>query len=440
MFPQAADNVSSPENCEQTAALPLSRFLNRRQLVERDMKSRNKTFLAGLLILLLCAGGIWYWRKNADDRSGINYLTETVRRGEILATVNASGELDAMVSVDVGAQVSGQIEKLYVELGRQIKKGDLIAEIDSTTQRNELEKSKAQLASYEAQLAARKVTRDVAQARYNREVKLRSTDSTSRENLESAQQTLASAKADVAEMESQIVQARLAVSTAETNLGYTRISAPLDGTVVSIPVEEGQTVNANQTTPTIVKIADLSRMENKIEISEGDITRVAPGMPVIYTILSEPDISFRARLDSIDPGNTSVTNAGATSSGSSSSSSSNEAVYYYGKSIVSNEDGRLRIGMTTQNTIVVSRAQDVLIVPSIVLEKRTARGRTSYFVQVLTPAGTVEERAVETGVSDNLNTQIVSGLAEGERVVSSMMSQAEEAAASVAKMRGPRMR
>ena len=96
--------------------------------------------------------------------------------------------------------------------------------------------------------------------------------------------------------------------------------------------------------------------------------------------------------------------------------------------------------MTTQNTIVVSRAQDVLIVPSIVLEKRTARGRTSYFVQVLTPAGTVEERAVETGVSDNLNTQIVSGLAEGERVVSSMMSQAEEAAASVAKMRGPRMR
>ncbi len=404
------------------------------------MKSRNKTFLAGLLILLLCAGGIWYWRKNADDRSGINYLTETVRRGEILATVNASGELDAMVSVDVGAQVSGQIEKLYVELGRQIKKGDLIAEIDSTTQRNELEKSKAQLASYEAQLAARKVTRDVAQARYNREVKLRSTDSTSRENLESAQQTLASAKADVAEMESQIVQARLAVSTAETNLGYTRISAPLDGTVVSIPVEEGQTVNANQTTPTIVKIADLSRMENKIEISEGDITRVAPGMPVIYTILSEPDISFRARLDSIDPGNTSVTNAGATSSGSSSSSSSNEAVYYYGKSIVSNEDGRLRIGMTTQNTIVVSRAQDVLIVPSIVLEKRTARGRTSYFVQVLTPAGTVEERAVETGVSDNLNTQIVSGLAEGERVVSSMMSQAEEAAASVAKMRGPRMR
>lgn len=404
------------------------------------MKSRNKTFLAGLLILLLCAGGIWHWRKNADDRSGINYLTETVRRGEILATVNASGELDAVVSVDVGAQVSGQIEKLYVELGRQIKKGDLIAEIDSTTQRNELERSKAQLASYEAQLAARKTALDIAQTRYNRELKLRRSDSTSRENLESAQQTLASARADVAEMESQIVQTRLAVSTAETNLGYTRISAPLDGTVVSIPVEEGQTVNANQTTPTIVRVADLSRMENKIEISEGDITRVAPGMPVIYTILSEPDISFRARLDSIDPGNTSVTNAGATSSGSSSSSSSNEAVYYYGKSIVSNEDGRLRIGMTTQNTIVVSRARDVLIVPSIVLEKRAARGRTSYFVQVLTPAGTVEERAVETGVSDNLNTQIVSGLAEGERVVSSMMSQAEEAAASVARMRGPRMR
>lgn len=405
------------------------------------MKSRSKTFFVVLPILLLCVGGIWYWRKNADDRAAMSYLTETVRRGEILATVNASGELDAVVSVDVGAQVSGQIERLYVELGQQVKKGDLIAEIDSTTQRNELEKSKAQLASYEAQLAARKTALDIAQTRYNRELKLRRSDSTSRENLESAQQTLASARADVAEMESQITQTRLAVSTAETNLGYTRISAPLDGTVVSVPVEEGQTVNANQTTPTIVQVADLSRMENKIEISEGDITRVTPGMPVIYTILSEPDISFRARLDSIDPGNTSVTDASSSSSvSSSSSSSSGDAVYYYGKSVVSNEDGRLRIGMTTQNTIIVSRAQDVLIVPSIVLEKRMERGRTSYFAQVLTPAGAVEERAVETGISDNLNTQIISGLTEGEQVVSSMMTRAEEAAASVAGMRRPRMR
>ena len=306
---------------------------------------------------------------------------------------------------------------------------------------DELEKSKAQLASYEAQLAARKTALDIAQTRYNRELKLRRSDSTSRENLESAQQTLASARADVAEMESQITQTRLAVSTAETNLGYNRISAPLDGTVVSVPVEEGQTVNANQTTPTIVQVADLSRMENKIEISEGDITRVTPGMPVIYTILSEPDISFRARLDSIDPGNTSVTDASSSSSvSSSSSSSSGDAVYYYGKSVVSNEDGRLRIGMTTQNTIIVSRAQDVLIVPSIVLEKRMERGRTSYFAQVLTPAGAVEERAVETGISDNLNTQIISGLTEGEQVVSSMMTRAEEAAASVAGMRRPRMR
>ena len=195
------------------------------------MKSRSKTLFVVLPILLLCVGGIWYWRKNADDRAAMSYLTETVRRGEILATVNASGELDAVVSVDVGAQVSGQIERLYVELGQQVKKGDLIAEIDSTTQRNELEKSKAQLASYEAQLAARKTALDIAQTRYNRELKLRRSDSTSRENLESAQQTLASARADVAEMESQITQTRLAVSTAETYLGYTIISAPLDGTV-----------------------------------------------------------------------------------------------------------------------------------------------------------------------------------------------------------------
>ncbi len=404
------------------------------------MKSRRKTFFLLFLTVLLCAGAVWYWKSSAAGQSEMNYLTESVRRGEILATVNASGELDAVVSVDVGAQVSGQIEKLYVELGQQVKKGDLIADIDSTTQRNELEKSKAQLASYESQLEARKTALEVAQTRYNRELQLRRSDSTSVENLESARQTLALAKADVAETESQIIQSKLAVSTAETNLGYTRISAPLDGTVVSIPVEEGQTVNANQTTPTIVQVADLSRMENKIEISEGDITRVKPGMTVIYTILSEPDINFRAKLDTIDPGDTTVTDASSTSSSSSSSSSSSDAIYYYGNSVVPNEDGRLRIGMTTQNTIIVSRAADVLIVPSIVLEKRMERGEAKYFVQVLTPSGKVEERAVETGISDNLNTEIVSGLSEGEQVVSSMMSRSEEAAASVANMRGPRMR
>ena len=406
------------------------------------MKSRSKTLFVVLPILLLCVGGIWYWRKNADDRAAMSYLTETVRRGEILATVNASGELDAVVSVDVGAQVSGQIERLYVELGQQVKKGDLIAEIDSTTQRNELEKSKAQLASYEAQLAARKTALDIAQTRYNRELKLRRSDSTSRENLESAQQTLASARADVAEMESQITQTRLAVSTAETNLGYTRISAPLDGTVVSVPVEEGQTVNANQTTPTIVQIADLDKMEIKIEISEGDITAVKPGMPITYTILSNPETEYKATLTSIDPGLTTLTDGSykttsstGSSASSSSSSSSNNAVYYYGKALIDNKEGPLRIGMTTQNVITVADVKDALLVPVIAVQSRNGKK----FVRVLGPGDKPERREVTTGIADGIHIQILSGLKEGDAVITAQVTQQERDAQVQQRHRGPRL-
>ena len=406
------------------------------------MKSRSKTLFVVLPILLLCVGGIWYWRKNADDRAAMSYLTETVRRGEILATVNASGELDAVVSVDVGAQVSGQIERLYVELGQQVKKGDLIAEIDSTTQRNELEKSKAQLASYEAQLAARKTALDIAQTRYNRELKLRRSDSTSRENLESAQQTLASARADVAEMESQITQTRLAVSTAETNLGFTRISAPLDGTVVSVPVEEGQTVNANQTTPTIVQIADLDKMEIKIEISEGDITAVKPGMPITYTILSNPETEYKATLTSIDPGLTTLTDGSykttsstGSSASSSSSSSSNNAVYYYGKALIDNKEGPLRIGMTTQNVITVADVKDALLVPVIAVQSRNGKK----FVRVLGPGDKPERREVTTGIADGIHIQILSGLKEGDAVITAQVTQQERDAQVQQRHRGPRL-
>lgn len=127
------------------------------------------------------------------------------------------------------------------------------------------------------------------------------------------------------------------------------LTAPLDGTIVSVPVDEGQTVNANQTTPTIVQIADLDKMEIKIEISEGDITAVKPGMPITYTILSNPETEYKATLTSIDPrlhtltdGSYKTTSVDGSSASSSSSSSSNNAVYYYGKALIDNKEGPLR--------------------------------------------------------------------------------------------------
>ena len=276
----------------------------------------------------------------------------------------------------------GQIKKLYVVLGQEVKQGEMIAEIDSQTQENTLNTDKAKLDNYKAQLEARKIILAISRKQYDRERVLMKTNSTSQQNLENARDAYATAKANVNEMESLIRQTQIAINTDETNLGYTKIRAPLNGTIVSVPVEEGQTVNANQTTPTIVQIANLNDMEIDIEISEGDITKVKPGMKIDYTILSEPNTVFHARLDSIDPGLTTLTDGSydKSSSSTSSSSSSNEAVYCYGRAYVDNPEGKLRIGMLTQNTIHVSSAENVLIVPSITISSQQGK----HFVRVLT--------------------------------------------------------
>ena len=393
-------------------------------------KRRAKALPILLIVIVVAAAGAWFALSGKQDK--VDYITETARVADIRKVVNATGEVGAVQLVSVGAQASGQIEKLYVSVGQQVRKGDPIADIDSTTQRNDLDINKAKLDTYQAQLAAKQVALKVAQTQYNREAQLRKTNSTSRESLEDAENALATAKAAVAELESQIRQAQIAVNTAETNLGYTKISAPLDGTVVAVPVEEGQTVIANQTTPTIVQIADLSHMEIKIEIAEGDITQVKPGMTVDYTILAEPGATRRAVLDSIDPGLTTLSDG--TYDTSSGSSSSDSAVYYYAKAVVPNPDGALRIGMTTQNVIVVESADQVTAVPSIAVFTRP--GGEDY-VRLLRPDGSVEERTVETGLSNNMLTEIRSGLQAGDRVVSAQMTQAE-AAAQAGSMRGPR--
>lgn len=395
------------------------------------MKNRNK-LLVFFVAAAIAAGAIFSLLQLTAPMEQVSYLTEPVRRGSIRKIVDATGEVGAAQLVDVGAQASGQIQKLYVALGQVVKKGDLIAEIDSTTQLNDLKTSKAKLENFRAQLAAQEVALKIAKSKYDREKLLRKSDATSRENLETAESAYASAQASVSELQSQIVQAEISVNTAEINLGYTRISAPLDGTVVSMLVEEGQTVNANQTTPNIVQIADLARMEIKIEIAEGDITKVKPGMEVSYVILSEPESTFRATLNSIDPGLTTLSDG----TYGKNTSDSTSAIYYYANALVPNEDGRLRIGMTTQNSIVVAHATDVLVAPNIAVERRNGKA----YVNILQPGNKsgsqVEEREISIGVSDIMNVEILSGLKEGELIISSALTKAEAAAARP-KMRGP---
>ena len=209
------------------------------------VRENKKIFFYGAVIIL----GIWLGTKFFGNDDNITYITEKVQRQNIQKVVNAAGEVRAIQLVTVGAQVSGKIETLYVTVGQVVKKGDLIAEIDSTTQQNEVDINKAKLNSYEAQLAAAKVSLKIAEKKYKRTQALRKQNAASAEDLEDAEDAYETAKSKVTELDSTIKETEISLSTAETNLGYTKITAPLDGTIVSVPVKQGQTINAAMDPP-----------------------------------------------------------------------------------------------------------------------------------------------------------------------------------------------
>ncbi len=379
-----------------------------------------------IILLILGVGGYFIYDKffKVKDEK-VEFITKKAKKGSFSKKVDATGEIFATELIDVGAQVSGQIKKLYVKLGDQVKKGDMIASIDSSTQQNSIDNKEAQLAIYKAQLESAKVALNIAKTQFDRENALFSKNATSKQEFESAKNTFSANSAKIKELEAQIKQTNIELSTAKINLGYTKITAPRDGTVVSVQVEEGQTVNANQTTPTIVNIADLSHVKMKMQIAEGDITKIKVGTPVEYSILSEPTKKFQTTVSSIDPGLTTLSDGSYGSSSSSkssysSSSSSSSAVYYYAQSIVDNKDGILRIGMTTQNELLIANVEDAIIVPSIGIKK----DENGTFVYVLKDGKPVKT-AVKTGIKDNLDTQIISGINDGDEIITSQGSSSE---------------
>ncbi|AKD37376.1 macrolide transporter subunit MacA [Pasteurella multocida subsp. multocida OH4807] len=375
----------------------------------------NKKLLIVMTILIaLLFGGFYLFNGKQNDE--ITYLTDTVKRGDLQKSVIATGTLRAYQRVEVGAQVSGKIEKIYVTLGQQIKQGDLIAEIDSQNQRNHLDTAQAKLASYQAQLNAKTVAYDIAKANYERSQKLYKQKAVSLTDLESAQNSFAAAQASIKEINALIKQAEIEVNTATTNLGYTKIHSPINGTVISIPVSEGQTVNANQLTPTIIQVADVSKMLVKPEISEGDITKVQVGMPILFSTLSEPNTKYQTVISGIDPAMTTLTD-----NEYAESVANTKAVYFYANAIIDNPDNKLRIGMTAQTEILVAQAKNTLLVPTMTLKREQGK----VFVNVLVQ-GKAEKREVTIGLNDDIHTQILSGLKEGEEVISSQVSSGEK--------------
>ena len=383
-----------------------------------------------LLLAVVLIAVLWAIFRPKEE---VNYITDEVQRSNLNQIVNATGEISAAQLVDVGAQASGQIKKLYVKLGQQVKKGDLIASIDSTTQLNTLNTNKARLDTYRAQLVSAQVALRVKQRAFDRERALLAQDATSKADWENAQDALAAAKANVAELRSQIRQTQIAINTSEADLGYTRITAPMDGTVVSIPVEEGQTVNASQNTPTIVQLADLSKMLNKMQIAEGDMGKVKAGMSLTFTTLADNTKKRHAKLDVVDPGLTTMSQG----SYNTSTDTTDTAIYYYARALVPNDDGALHIGMTTQNNILVKSVKGVLTVSNQAIKHRQGKK----IVMVLDNNQQVHPVQVETGITDGMRTEIVKGLKEGDKVVVSSMNNAEakKRQSKDAKMPGPRM-
>ena len=390
------------------------------------MMKKMFKWVAALVIL---AGLGWYGYQKMQPKNEATFITEEVKRGKIAQTVSATGEISATNLVDVGAQVSGQIKKMHVKIGDVVKEGDLIAEIDNVTQVNEVNTRKAQLQTYQAQLESAQVALKIAQRKYSRYKSLASADAVSKEEFEATEDSLATNRAKIKELQSSIRQTQIAINTAEKDLGYTRITAPSAGTVVSLVVEQGQTINASQTSPTVVQIADLTSMTNKMQIAEGDATKVKAGQTVNFTILSEPDTPISAKLDSIDPGLTTMSQG----SYSKSTDTTSNAIYYYARATVPNPEGKLAIGMTTQNTVEIASADNVLMVPTVAIKTKDGKK----FVRVLGANNQASDREIQTGLKDSMNTEVKSGLNEGEKVVMSEMGAAEKAEAVEREMAGP---
>ncbi|MGQ7846452.1 efflux RND transporter periplasmic adaptor subunit [Granulosicoccus sp. 3-233] len=360
-----------------------------------------------LISAVLIIAALWVWKSYSSAQDLPAPATASVVRGTVQDTVLATGIIEANQLVSVGARVSGQIETMAVKLGQTVAEGDLIARIDSQDQQNAVLQAKAELAIIDAQIAATRARLSQSRHDLEREEQLLSSNFTSTENVETARLNVQVYEAELEALQAQLSSAEVNVSNMQIALQRTSIHAPISGTVVAIVVDEGQTVNASQSTPTIVKIAELDTMLVKAEISEADIVQVQPGQAVTFTILGEHDREFPAEVREVEPAPSEIE--------TSDTISSDEAVYYNALLEVDNTQHLLRIGMTTQVSIILDSANNVLRIPAAALQ---AGPQGRFDVQVFDPATEARTvKAVDVGLNNDIDAVILSGLSEGEQVI-----------------------
>lgn len=387
--------------------------------------ARRRGVIIGGLLVACAVGALLVWRFFFATTAGSDPTQSStqVQRGDIEEVVTATGTLQPRDYVDVGAQVSGQLRRIHVEVGSEVQAGDLLAEIDPTLFRARVDASRAQLRYQRAQLQDREAQLALAEIQHRRQKNLLTKEATTIESLQIAEAGLKSARAQIEMLKAQIDQTESALRADEANLNYARIYAPMAGTVVSITARQGQTLNANQQAPIILRIADLSTMTVQTQVSEADVPRLRLGMEAYFTTLGDQERRWYGKLQRIEPTPTVQ----------------NNVVLYNALFDVDNSNRALMTQMTAQVFFVVAAAKDTLLVPMSALSmppRRPAAGNGNggnhtrrATVRVVAEDGGIAPREVEVGVSNRIQAQILSGLQEGERVVSTPSGKGARAAA-----------
>ncbi|MGB1465055.1 MAG: efflux RND transporter periplasmic adaptor subunit [Alcanivorax nanhaiticus] len=375
---------------------------------------------AGVLLILLLLMLVSGWRWGIASSPQIQWQTVTVERGDVEELVTALGTLEPSDYVDVGAQVSGQLTRLHVAVGDRVEEGQLLAEIDASVQQSKVDAGLAELESLRAQRDQRKAELELARLQFQRQQRLHDARATSEDAFQSARSALAVTQAQIKVLDAQVRQKQAAIAGDQTSLGYARIYAPRTGTVVSIEAREGQTLNANQTTPTLMRIADLSVMTVSTQVSEADVDRLQKGMSVYFNTLGNSKLRYDSALRQVLPTPEVV----------------NNVVLYTAEFDIANTEQRLMSGMTAQVFFVVQSARDVLNLPVAAVKQA---GREQWQVQILDSQGKVQQQSVKAGISNRVRIAILEGLAEGDSVIVGQSSAASAADGEQRRSRGPRL-
>lgn len=377
------------------------------------LRSIFRSRIALCLLVIVIAGGGYYFfgREKVDPASQV--ISSPVKRGDVEVSVLATGKVEAAKTVDVGAQASGQIQRLLVKLGDRVKKGDLLAEIDPSVSQNDFDEAQMSIEGLEAQKMIKQLALDDAQKELARQKTMMEGDATPRKELESAANAVKMREAEIKQLAAQLRQAHIKLATAKTNLGFTRILAPMDGIVASIAVKEGQTVNAIQSAPTILTLADMDSMKIQAQVAEADVVRLKIGTPLYFSVLGAPETRINATVAGVEPTPQTI----------------NNAIFYNAHFFVPNLKGLLRLQMTAQVTFILAEARNVLTIPVGAINGKNQ-------VKVIDAQGQISERKVELGLRGNIVAEVKSGLKEGEKVVIASAIN-NDAASNEAKKRPP---